>query len=61
LALLDASLRLLREDQEDPRGPEAIAHYEKQREELVARIQASNPPPVVVQASAGTLAAKKRG
>lgn len=54
LKMVDAFLGMLSE-QDDPRAPDAIAHYQAQREELVKRIQASNPPPVVVQANVATL------
>lgn len=54
LKMVDAFLDWLRR-QDDPRAPDAIAHYQGQREELVKRIQVSNPPPVVVQANVAIL------
>lgn len=57
LGLIDASIAFLLQ-QDDARAPEAIAHYQAQREELVRRIQASNPPPVVIEANVATLGAR---
>lgn len=58
LALADGIITML-SNEDDPRAPEAKAHYEGQRAELVRKIQACNPPPVVVQANVAQLGAHK--
>lgn len=57
LALVDAVLRMLEAD-DDPRAPAAIENYRGQRERIVARIQASNPPAVTIQANVARLGAR---
>lgn len=57
LALLDSVIRMLKQE-DDPRTSDAIAHYQAQRETLVRRIQASNPPPVIVQMEVGHMGAR---
>lgn len=59
LALCDAVIAMMQAS-DDERAPDAFAHYQGQREELVRRIQACNPPPVVVQVQVGHLSAKGR-
>lgn len=57
LALVDAVLKMLEAD-DDSRAPAAIENYRAQRERIVARIQASNPPAVTIQANVARLGAR---
>jgi hypothetical protein len=56
-ALADAVVNMLSKE-DDPRAPDALEHYKGQREQIVRKIQACNPQPVVVQANVATMGAK---